>query len=154
MKVTVRGLIESFLIVHLGMIAGFLVSCATWNKPFIDDEFKPYQKEFIELTNYNESDFNFYSIKFFSLEKPTVGMCYNLTRTIHIDSSSWYVISKKKKRALMLHEFGHCVCDLEHHNKLKSDGCPESLMHENLPQNYCLTMHWDEYIVDYMERCK
>ena len=114
----------------------------------------------------------------------TIGMCYypafGNKGKIEVDTSFWVQASETKRRGLMWHEFGHCVCGLGHTVEIGQlepnwfikflhrlgiktarnrdfyleDGCPTSLMHPLLPSEECLDKHWDRYKSQIIKSCR
>lgn len=154
MKVTIRGITECFITMIMGMLIWMLISCVTINPRLIEKNLEMYKNEFVAMTRFKESDFNYYSIKFGSLIEPTIGMCNTITREIVIDPSFWYESSEKRRTALMFHEFGHCLCKLWHDSEKRKDKCPISIMNPSIPSQKCLNRHWPNYVKDFLKRCK
>jgi hypothetical protein len=114
----------------------------------------------------------------------TIGLCYypmfGNKGKIEIDTNFWVQASETKRRGLMWHEFGHCVCGLGHSVEIEqlepnwlikflhrlgvktarnrgfylNDGCPKSLMHPLLPSEECLEKHWESYKSQIIKSCR
>lgn len=154
MKITILGLIETFIVMLIGTIIGASISCVTVHPRFIDKDLVLYKNDFIIKTKYKDSDFNFFSIKFMSIQGRIVGTCNSKIKEIFIDPSFWHKSTRLTKKALMFHEFGHCICHQDHYTKTRKDDCPISLMNKTLPGLRCLKKHWDSYMEDFLKRCK
>jgi hypothetical protein len=111
------------------------------------------------------------SMVFSNLEGDTVGRCYYLSYSMEIDEGYWNMISEKRKKNLIYHELGHCVLRRGHTEPsgkiwdsilrsfgiVKSvrrlrDGCPGSIMHPNVIDDYCLSKHEDYYTEELFRR--
>ncbi len=78
-----------------------------------------------------------------------LGACFYSSDLVLIHSSTWGDLPEYRKEILMSHELGHCVLDLGHRNKMKEDGCPESMMHVDYTKvtEDC----WEEYKEEYYQ---
>jgi hypothetical protein len=103
-------------------------------------------------------------------------------REIDLDADFWNRASWPSKVALLYHEMTHCYCTREHDfdggtmypdgslryildrftrnmpSPLKpegylDDGCPKSIMHPIIVDNYCFNKHYGYYIEEMFNRC-
>jgi hypothetical protein len=139
-------------------------------KEFVED-YKKLMKGIVD-----EKAIDSVKITITDLEHPIVGLCwYNENpRRIQLDAKSWKSYDYAKKEALILHELGHCVCNLGHvhfmgiydtkskapersEDRLNSgfleDGCPTSLMHPIVLNSECYTKHRAHYRYELHLRC-
>jgi hypothetical protein len=101
-----------------------------------------------------------------------IGVCYSRPdfREIDIDSSFWDKrASQLRQKALLFHELTHCFCGREHdygdgkpyigseEKPTKAgymqDGCPLSIMHPIVIDDYCMQLHYSYYIDEMFARC-
>ena len=152
---TLLGHISSMLIgAEIVILSVMLNSCVTWHEKSVDDTMKPYKDSFLVDMQMLDEHFKGLDIKFLSLSDSIVGQCNPFTKKITIDPTYFFKANEKQKSALIYHELGHCVCDKVHYDKKLKDGCPKSLMYQNIPWNSCLQTHWNYYIIELRERCK
>lgn len=87
-------------------------------------------------------------VSFGELPPGVVGLCHyeDSERSIEISTKYWPKLSEYSREALLLHELGHCVLNLEHSDKLRSDNCPKSLMFPSLLPDECYLKHRPDYI--------
>lgn len=114
----------------------------------------------------------------------TIGTCtYGGTfREIDIDEKFWKESNWINRTSLVFHELAHCYCGRDHDfdsgkmypdssfkyifqnlydtvSPLKlegymEDGCPKSVMHPKLMDEYCFRIHYNEYIDEMLNRCE
>lgn len=162
----------------------FLIACTSFkagNRSIfkevygVEPELAEYLEDFKSLTgpHYSENKVKGIGIGFVGLEGETVGLCKRYTINggveILIDTISWKYYNKSIRTALMLHELGHCLCDLDHmyqgtwyspkeeHTMDKGffeDGCPASLMYPHVITGECYDKHKDAYRYEIRQRCK
>jgi hypothetical protein len=139
-------------------------------KEFVED-YKKLMKGIVE-----EKVIDNVKITMANLNPPAVGLCWHMEnpRRIQLDTKSWKSYDYAKKEALILHELGHCVCNLDHvhfmgkydvgskapeksEDRLNAgfleDGCPTSLMHPIVLDSECYTKHRDHYRYELHLRC-
>lgn len=117
-----------------------------------NEVFIPYIKNF---ESYYGKPANYVPIVLVEMESPYLGKCYTYTRgpnvfpiQIEISSEFWSRTSEDAKNALIFHELGHCVLNLDHYGSIMPDDCPSSLMNHYLPDHTCISRHWDRYMFD------
>ena len=135
-------------------------NCSSYFLDSNDIELIPYQYKVAKILDEKLDNIDHISLSFRTLQNnksSVIGMCFYPTVSIYIDPTFWYKDSRteKEKLALILHEYGHCYCYVEHDNRInKNKLCPISLMQDHLPSNSCLEKYWNEYIIDLKSRCK
>jgi hypothetical protein len=82
-------------------------------------------------------------IGFHKLKRPMVGVCHydSESRSVEVDPSYWDGISEFQREALIFHELGHCVLNLEHDSTLLKDECPASNMSPEMLSDSCYLTH-------------
>lgn len=68
-------------------------------------------------------------------------------RLIIFDKDYWNGFSYKKRQLTILHEFGHCLYNMGHDERLRPDGCPISIMYPTVLSEVCIERHYDEYLL-------
>ena len=138
-------------------LLGFATSCSMLPT---EVTLEPYISSFEKDMGFEKDKFKDYDMSFRTIKGEDdgyiiLGQCNTGTGRITINPSFWYNwgSSQMRKKGLVYHEMAHCVCRLPHTNDLFKDDCAKSLMHENLPKNYCLKRHWRHYMKDLKTRC-
>lgn len=101
---------------------------------------------------------------------------------IEIENRHWRTRSDIGKMSLIYHEMGHCLCNrlhavevypghwysgivnglgklldslgmIEHIGFFESTGCPASLMYPAVISDYCLVVHYKEYMDEFYSKC-
>ncbi len=81
-----------------------------------------------------------------------LGTCFPINTLVLINKLYWYDFEDFKQEMIIAHELAHCVVSAEHDNRLKADGCPESLM---ISETKKMTEDcWNEYKDEYYEKVK
>lgn len=93
------------------------------------------------------------TMNFSTRKDPTVGICRPLLNLVHIDPVWWNANSFIHRKSVVFHEIAHCQCWSIHDNRLKKNGCPESLMASRVMSRWCLQKYWKDYIEDLKEKC-
>lgn len=169
------------ILVHLAAFS--FISCQTEtisNKsPKIDPVFEPYIEDFIVMSSgkINRSDFDKLNMEFVAgFDGRIVGLCR--TRPFHgpeitIDAEYFKYAPSERKKILVFHELGHCICNRGHDNRYGKyenllgnkieyvsldkgyfpDTCPISLMHPDILTDLCISKHKSEYIKELFENC-
>lgn len=121
-----------------------LTACTT--PPEVSTQVRPYVEFAKSLTgaNYNQT----FSME--SLPDTSIGVCYPVMNHIKLDKFYWGGMKAISKKALVLHELGHCAHLLDHDDTELLDGCPASLMNSSLPHFECLEKHWGHYERDFI----
>lgn len=104
----------------------------------------------------------------------TIGVTYvgSSFREIDIDSEFWGRASEEGRKALLYHELTHAYCDRDHDygpmryypppNKILrisngpgylDDGCPLSVMHPIVLDDWCMSIHYNRYVYEMFDRC-
>jgi hypothetical protein len=127
-------------------------------------------------------DFGFINIEdVYGKDTATVGFCqyrfFGLKNIIRLDKEFWNKSNIITKRNLVYHEIAHCLMYLDHsapdgtildwiyrkfieigifkkNKAYLDDGCPISLMHPYLVDNYCTAKHNKYYIEELFNRYK
>ena len=74
------------------------------------------------------------------------GFCNILTGTVYIDRNVWGRLGYLGKEELLFHELGHCYFGILFHTTGNlTDGCPDSIMHEEMAWGRCYKKHRDLY---------
>lgn len=150
-----------FNVILLVVLTSFsLHSCTTITMK--DRELIPYANKFIFDMDLDESDLSRITLKFSSLgnvagdEFVKLGVCNYLTGIVEIDPGQWYRggENRTRKKALIYHELGHCICFEDHDDRVMNDSCPVSMMNSQLVPTNCLWKHWDHYIKELRGKCK
>lgn len=104
-------------------------------------------------------------------------------REIELNWGSWIWRSDKGRMSLVFHELGHCLCHRLHsmsihyptewyeklwnsiNNGLQTigvfesyefypDGCPQSLMYPQVVPDYCIELHYNDYVKEMFANCE
>lgn len=130
------------------------------NEPiFIEDEFKPYYRDFRTQARYFDAKIypRIGVIFSFPLEEGIAADCsYNkFTTTIRVNSKYWKVHSEEEKAMILYHEMGHCYLKRDHENStvqfksIMSQKCPRTLMYPSVEIiNNCLVDNWEYYMIE------
>lgn len=166
-----------------------ILSCGTASAAVpmtIDSPFRKYAQDFVKRSHgtVRNRDLANTAISFheqeFSMELGgVIGMCYynfgGPTR-IEIDPRWWSRADEKERWALIYHELGHCVCNLDHPEIVDSwfinwlhrqgvktvhqipdpylvDGCERTLMHPYILNSSCVAKHEAYYRTELFMRC-
>lgn len=174
---------------NLLLLMVFLAACAAVSQKEdggqefrdVDSEFAPYLQDFIETTfpYYDQEALDTLTVGRRDIDEGSVvGFCKIFTtnggREIVIDKGFWENQSEATKEALMLHEFAHCLCKLEHQHfegnyekkqnlsrtrgeKLKDgffpDNCPVSILYPTVVSDRCFERHKEHYKYEVRIRC-
>ncbi|MCX9024619.1 MAG: putative metallopeptidase [Candidatus Methanoperedens sp.] len=168
-------------IAFIGLL--ILAACATINyfRPKyhdVDKQIQPIYNEYIELSILKHITFKHkVNVGFGKLDEPTVGMCvYTSTfREITIDPDWWKYATETSRTALIFHELTHCYCGRSHdyggmtpypeakdidsnfaaqRSEFWDDACPTSIMYPKVVFDYCMRLHYNEYIEEMFDRCE
>ena len=144
-------------ILMLFFIGGVAVSCSTLRT---DKALDPYVDRFVHDMGFNKSVMKGHVITFETVVSPDegyniLGQCNYLTGKVTVDPKFFFgtFTPERRKTGLVYHELGHCVCLLDHDDKMLEDDCPASLMHSYLPDNRCMQRHWKKYVADLYDKC-
>ena len=150
---------QIFHIASLGILLTLITACSHVHKqvaPIIvakDLTLKEYLYMFSEIGNkYSLKSIKIpkITIKFGNIKKKDGKTIYatcgkesgNLVITV--DQKQWEYLTLYRKEQLMFHEFGHCILDRHHCNRLIK-GSPMSIMHEGefiIARDYKKNRHW------------
>lgn len=140
------------------IIAQFLVSCQQRDpRTFagVHPEFRDLVAQYESLLGKSIGDV---AVNF--QDRPT-GVAGSCITTYHdggpyhevvIDPDTWDDISDEQQMALLFHELAHCVQGRPHLNSHLSDGCPKSMMHENLLATSCIKNHEGYYLKELFDK--
>lgn len=114
-----------------------------------DPEFYIYVDEFVKdggLTGYSVP------INFGETKPQDLGVCKmktyngNTYRKITINKDRWKYLSLDRRKFLIYHELAHCALGRRHHDEMRRDGCPKSIMHHYSITQYCIDKHERSYM--------
>jgi hypothetical protein len=125
-----------------------LVSDVTNTEVYIDPSARKYFYEFISLSKKYKSELNLRKhITVFS-DKPKEGLagyCLLASNTVVISTKVWDTLNDAGKKALLFHEWGHCILRREHvddYAPLANGFCPISIMYPYIdPAETCYNKH-------------
>ena len=112
--------------------------------------FDSYVADFRKITGKSA---RFITIGFKKINDKFSGICYYAINNIAINKNHWNRMDKYKKKSVVYHELGHCVCWEGHDYRFLRDGCPRSLMYYATISSWCLRHHWNHYLSDLREKC-
>jgi hypothetical protein len=141
------------LIKILPFLITSLILTLSGTPSFYQEVGNKYYQEYINITGYTGKSIE---IKIKPMNRRYAGFCirFHLSwlptvyRVIQINGTTWKYHVASQRRSLIFHELGHCLHGLNHDNRLKADGCPESIMHKRILSSHCVHKHWDQYILD------
>lgn len=123
----------------------------------IPDKLKPHVNEFELLFPMNKIQRDKLSIGFAELMGTGVGVCYRTLdghNEIELDILAWSLYPEIMRRALMMHELAHCVCNLPHTETRLSDDCPTDYLAPKMAAPRCYAIHRSEYDNLLSKQCK
>ncbi len=131
--------------VALTFLSLILVACGTDHK----EPLPPANVEALNL--YASLNPDNISIGFGDPQGKAMGECIKTSNQnfIIIDESAWKVLNSQRRKALILHELGHCVYNREHETALDSNDNPVTIMYPgNLNNEQALNFerHEQHYI--------
>jgi len=109
----------------------------------VESQYVPYVKEF---ERHYGSTVDIAGIGTSKLEGTKIGICWFMFRSITIDPIYWSRATHLMRESLIFHELGHCSLYRFHDNRVMSDFCPFSLMHEYAIPQTCYRRHRQHYI--------
>lgn len=148
-----------------------IISCSSvqTTHPYVegvDEDLKPMVEEVFELMNLpNDSitSINFYYERpsFHSNKSYTIGYCSfsfkSMRHYVMINKYFWNFAPDRRKTLLLAHEIRHCVCTSGttwmHKNEVREDGCPVHYMHPIIPDDWCISAHYSEYMKQIKKGC-
>lgn len=86
------------------------------------------------------------------LEPGILGTCYPHANTVTISGEYWEYLDEAERKALMYHEWGHCLLKREHVTDIMVSilmfyqVCPVSVMYPQLQHNSCFLDNEEHYI--------
>ncbi len=103
-------------------------------------------------------------------DSSVLGTCYYIplgTNYVTVNEKEWDKLSYMERKALIIHELLHCVCDLGHTIEISEieelgvisdvdrfeDGCVKDLMYPYIVSHTCMTDHHDDYMKLAKKRC-
>lgn len=126
----------------------------------IDSEFSRYVNSFIHRSRGKVANVENLTMGFDILptveDGQIVGTCsYVIPNLAEIDIHYpfWINSPSVKREFLIYHEMIHCMCHSLHRNKMKKDGCPESIMHEKTMPVICSIRHYRHYVKEMFDGC-
>jgi hypothetical protein len=119
----------------------------------IDPEIKPYIQMF--ENEYGKS-LGRLTVQFAPTLDNASGMCLQHWRSVVIKKEHWDKYNGLQREQLIFHELGHCVLGIRGHNNNMTDYCPDSIMHENIFNEWqsenCYAEDRDYYIAELFNR--
>ncbi len=90
------------------------------------------------------------------LPNNAIGDCNMLRGEVRIKKSYWLNHSNTLRKVLILHELGHCDLNEDHRDEPSywDTGCPASIMHPYIMQDYCFVSHEHYYISELLNHRK
>src|SRR5690606_15452500 len=84
-----------------------------------------------------------------------IGQCQKgFTNEIIFNNVWWKKYATHRDKMLtMAHEIYHCVCELEHYDEVREDGCPVNYMHSSSATPWCVSQYYDEYYKQIQRGC-
>lgn len=166
-----------------------LASCLGWAAPVQSTAFDPFVKNFVYHSGgrfdsqYMRDNLDLHWNSKIGDELPnhhgiTIAACYLSSiapMKLEFDPGWWARADKDQRWALTFHEFGHCVCNLDHppeaehegffslleshgvkagHNPWMADNCPKSLMYPIVLSSRCVKAHREYYIKELFDHCE
>jgi hypothetical protein len=133
--------------------APFLISKITNRPVFTDSAFEKYLIQFESDAKKYNTHLNLYKLitifsnKINTAETGAVAFCMPATKTVVISRPIWNKLDNSGKKALLYHEWGHCILRREHTESYDySSLCPTSLMYPYIdPLKYCYNKHQESY---------
>lgn len=137
-----------FLLILVGV--PLLVSKITNNPIYTDSEFQPYLSDFKNDAIQNKTPLNLYKLITIFSRRVDVGVaayCIPSSKTVVISTSVWETLNEGGKKALLYHEWGHCILRREHVDQYDySTLCPVSIMYPFIdPLKKCYLLNQESY---------
>lgn len=136
----------------LVIVAISLLRSKYTNTPiYVHPEFHPYLESFKKDADTYKVHVDFYKmVTVFSNmkgESPVAAYCLPATNTVVVSINTWNSIDFKTRKALLYHEWGHCLLKRDHAENINySTMCPESLMFPYIdPLQRCYQLHESSY---------
>lgn len=118
---------------------------------YVHPEFHPYLESFKKDADTYKTHVDFYKmITVFSDmrgESTAAAYCLPATNTIVVSINTWNSIDNKTRKALLYHEWGHCLLKRDHVEDINYfTMCPESLMFPYIdPLQRCYNLYESSY---------
>lgn len=111
-------------------------------------EFIPHIEYFTTLTGRT----TYVPINFGNVE-PHAAVCHTIGiyKWIEVDKPYWSQATNVERRALVLHELGHCELGKPHVEAELEDTCQASIMHPILLDEVCYNNHETFYLEEYLK---
>ena len=145
----------NLLILTLGFVlfifAFPLLNSKITNTPlYVHPDFQPYLESFKRDAALYKSDVDFYKmVTVFSDvgQDSAAAYCLPATKTIVVSTRTWNSIDDKTRKALLYHEWGHCLLKREHVEDINYYTlCPESVMYPYIdPLQRCYSRYESSY---------
>ncbi len=132
----------------------YIVSLSTNSPVYTDSEFKPYLFQF-------KADARKYNVKLDLKKMITVftddlsdgvaAYCMPKNKLVVISRKTWETLDRFGKKALLYHEWGHCVLRRDHveHYEFFPSFCPVSVMYPYIdPMRTCYKPNEESYIME------
>jgi hypothetical protein len=137
-----------FLLLLVGV--PLLVSKVTNNPIYTDPQFQPYFIDFKNDASKNKTVLNLYKLITIFSNRVDVGVaayCIPSSKTVVISASVWKTLNEGGRKALLYHEWGHCILRREHVDQYDYPAlCPISVMYPFIdPLKKCYLLYQDSY---------
>jgi hypothetical protein len=134
------------------IVAIALIRSKFTNTPvYVHPEFHPYLESFKKDADTYKVRVDFYKMVtvFSSMkgESPVAAYCLPATNTVVVSINTWNSIDFKTRKALLYHEWGHCLLKRDHTDDVDySTMCPKSLMFPYIdPLQRCYRLYESSY---------
>ena len=131
----------------------FLISKLTNRPVYTDSAFSSYLSQFeADAKKYN-TPLNLYKLvtifsnRINTKQTGAVAFCLPSTKTVVISKTTWNGLNEDSRKALLYHEWGHCVLRREHTEDYNYVSfCPTSIMYPYIdPLKYCYRQYQESY---------
>lgn len=138
------------------LVFGLLTIGCTIIQTRLDNDLKSNVKDFIKDMKIDKSRLKGYNIGFSDKFTGTIiGVCFYGFKKIRINLDFWKEETELRRKALVYHELGHCVCrQIVHNTVYEEDGCPASVMNAYIADSKCLKRHWNTYVKRLRKNCE
>jgi Zn-dependent protease with chaperone function len=143
-------LIISLMTIILLLSIPFVVSKLTNRPVYTHPSFVKYLEDFEKDADKYNINLNLYkavTIFSVSMEDGTAGFCIPNSKMVVISAKVWEGLDKPARKALLYHEWGHCILRRDHtEDYAYGSFCPTSLMYPYLdPLKYCYKNNQESY---------
>lgn len=139
-----KVIINMFIFLSLFLGLPILISDLTNTELFIEPQIRPYFNHFLNDAKKYNADLSLrkhVTIFSNSTKDGLAGYCLLASNTVVISTKVWKSLNEAGKKALVYHEWGHCILRREHvdtYTPLVKGFCPTSLMYPYIdPSETC-----------------